>query len=361
MEVDYDMEMKAREKPLISVTISTYNSGATIEEVLNSLLIQDYPLKLIEVIVVDDHSVDNTTDKVRKFMERYHDKFYDFKLVIHERNLGVSKARNDGIKLARGEYIMILDSDVVLPPNAISKMVSFMESNPSVGCCHLLLKTDSMDIISRWLWDVNIGKIRRIVCCTAAAMIRREVTEKAGLFDEAMGPPFSVDEDLEFAARIWRAGYQCIMLGDITARHLMIKRDIQLAKLKGEKDQHRLTLSTYGRWLVGYLKKKHAQSWYKFLKSLPLKLRIRYAFSSLFLPCLIISFFGSLLQLSPLMYIVTLTLLLAIFLDVLRDFISSPRKIHKSIILASLACINRSVRGIAAFCYAIRARNVFKH
>jgi len=58
---------------------------------LNSLSQQDYPQVLIEVIVVDNHSAEVTVDKVKASMERYCDKFYDFKLVIHDKNYGVSK------------------------------------------------------------------------------------------------------------------------------------------------------------------------------------------------------------------------------------------------------------------------------
>lgn len=337
------------EKPLVSVTITTYNSENTIEDVLNALLNQYYSLKRIEVIVVDDHSIDNTMDKVKAFMGKYRDQFYGFKLIIHDKNYGVSKARNDAIKLAKGKYILILDSDVVLPPNAITRMVSFLETYPEIGCCQLLLKGDSADLVSRWLYDVNIGKVRNIICCTAAAMIRREVIKKAGLYDETMGPPFSVDEDIEFGARIWRAGYRCIMLGDTVAEHLMIKRDRHLAKIEKSLKEPKLTIATYAKWFMNYFNEKHAQSWYKFLRSLPLKLRIRYILSSLFLPCLALLLLGLLIRLPQPMYFIVSIVLLASFLNTLMDFISSLRKIHKSMILALLACISRSIRTLGTF------------
>jgi glycosyltransferase involved in cell wall biosynthesis len=116
--------MGGTRRPLVTITISTYNSEVTIDDVLNSLLQQDYPLKLIEVIVIDSQSIDGTVNKVKRFMEEHGNKFYDFKFIVHDRNYGVSKARNDGIKLASGEYIMILDSDVIIPSNAIDKMFS---------------------------------------------------------------------------------------------------------------------------------------------------------------------------------------------------------------------------------------------
>jgi len=131
----------------------------------------------------------------------------------------------------------------------------------------------------------------------------------------------------------------------------MIKRDIHLAKLKGVKRRQDLTLRSYAKWLTGYLKEKHARSWYKFLSSLPLKMRIRYILASLFIPCPAILLLSLLLQLPLFIHIVLLSILLTIFLDTLRDYTSSPRKVHKSIVLAFLAYINRSIRCIAVLYY----------
>ena len=342
-------------RPLVTITISTYNSEATIDDVLNSLLQQDYPLKLIEVIVVDGHSIDGTVNKVKRFMEEHGGKFYDFKLIVHDRNYGVSKARNDGIKHARDKYIVILDSDVVLPPNAISSMVSFLESNPNVGCIQLLLEEDLPDIITRWRYEVDFGQIREITTCTASAMVRREVIEKAGLYDESMGPPFSVDEDMEFAARIWRAGYECVMLGDVIAKHEKVRKKRHLLRLEGRKEaeNYNITMTTYLKVLRGYLSIKDGSSWYKFLRALPFKLKLKYIISSLFLPCLMAFFLTLLISRYPIVYVTLLAALIFIFLNTFVDFTSNLRNIHKSTVLTLLACINRSARSVSTSFYLL--------
>jgi len=346
------------EKPPITIVITTYNSEVTIEDVLNALLFQDYPLKLLEVIVVDGCSTDRTIDKVKEFLGRYRDKFYDFKLIIHDRNYGVSKARNDGIRLARGKYILILDSDVILPPNAISIMVSFLESNSKVGFCRPLLLHDSRDVISRWFYEINVGRIRKLISCADAALIRREALKKAGLYDEAMGPPFSVDEDLELGARIWKAGYQGVMLGNVIARHLKVAGDAHLNRMIGKRkaNNYKMTLVTYGRWLIGYFRKSHRVSWYKFLKSLPLKLKFNFVFSSLFLPFTAILLLGLLIPLPHYINVLALVCVILAYLTTLRDFMSKPRHIYKSVFLALLACINRSVRTLAALCAIVELK-----
>jgi len=347
--------MGAARKPFVTITISTYNSEVTIDDVLNSLLQQDYPLKLIEVIVVDGHSIDETVNKVRKFIEKHGNKFYDFKLIIHDRNYGASKARNDGIRSARGKLIVILDSDVVLPPNAISNMISFLESNPDVGCVQLLLEEDMPDVIAKWRYEVNFGRIREVAGCTASAMIRREVIEKAGLYDESMGPPFTVDEDLEFGARIWRAGYRCVMLGDVIAKHAGIKRDRHLLKIEGRREakNYNITMTTHLKVLKGHLSIKDGWSWYKFLRALPLKLKLKYIISSLFLPCLMATFLTLLISTYPIVYMTLLAASIFTFLNTFVDFASNLRNIHKSTVLTLLACINRSVRSLATCFYLL--------
>jgi hypothetical protein len=132
--------------------------------------------------------------------------------------------------------------------------------------------------------------------------------EKAGLYDESMGLPFSVDEDMEFSARIWRAEYQCVMLGDVIARHAKIKRDRHLMRLKGKKEinEYDITLVTYLRLLTGHLSRKSGWSWYKFLSALPFELKPRFLISSLFLPCLTAFFLILLVLPNPIVYTILL-------------------------------------------------------
>ena len=98
--------------PLISVVIPTYNRAELICRAIDSVLDQSY--QNLEIIVVDDHSQDNTADIVKGIDDRriqYH---------CHPNNQGGSAARNTGIKLARGQYIAFLDSDDVWLPQKLA-------------------------------------------------------------------------------------------------------------------------------------------------------------------------------------------------------------------------------------------------
>lgn len=129
--------------------------------------------------------------------------------------------------------MLILDSDVILPPHGIRRLVEFMEKNPKAGYVQLLLHHDVDNRIYRWQHEVCKGKICKIISCTACALVRKRVFDIAGLYDESLGPPFSVDEDLEMGARIWKAGYECLQIGTLEALHLMVKRDRYLAEIEG--------------------------------------------------------------------------------------------------------------------------------
>jgi glycosyltransferase involved in cell wall biosynthesis len=94
---------------------------------LDSILNQTY--KDLEIIVVDDGSTDSTPDIVEEYQRRYGEKI---KLKRLERNRGPSFARNEGIKLAEGEYIAFCDSDDWFHPERIEKMVKVLADNSNI-------------------------------------------------------------------------------------------------------------------------------------------------------------------------------------------------------------------------------------
>lgn len=107
---------------MISVIITTYNRGHTITRSLESALHQTH--QNLEVIVVDDGSTDGTNGVIRKITDPR------MRYVKLETNQGASVARNRGIKEAKGDYILVWDSDDVLYPNALEKIQDVFEKHP---------------------------------------------------------------------------------------------------------------------------------------------------------------------------------------------------------------------------------------
>lgn len=106
--------------PLISVIVPVYNVEKYLNRCIDSILNQTF--KQIEIILVDDGS----TDKSSIICDEYCDSYENVK-VIHKENNRVAAARNDGIKIATGKYISLVDSDDWIEPNMLEEMYNKAE------------------------------------------------------------------------------------------------------------------------------------------------------------------------------------------------------------------------------------------
>lgn len=177
-------------KPLVSIIIPTYNRREFVQEAIDSVLRQDYEAR--EVIVIDDGSTDGTEAALRRFPSvRYH----------AQANQGVSRARNHGLELAQGALICFLDSDDLWLPKKLSTQVALMVQQPEVRVSY----TDEIWI--RRGRRVNPKKKHQkhsgwvfsqcLPLCTispSSVMLRREVFDEVGCFDESL--PVCEDYDL---------------------------------------------------------------------------------------------------------------------------------------------------------------------
>lgn len=105
----------APDEPLISVIVPAYNVETYVEECLNSLVAQDD--KNFEVVVVDDGS----TDRTSKIIDEYCAKHPNF-MSVRQENSGLGAARNTGVRACRGAFILFVDSDDYVSPNAVSAL-----------------------------------------------------------------------------------------------------------------------------------------------------------------------------------------------------------------------------------------------
>jgi len=114
------------DKP-VSVVMTVYNAQDYLPEAIESILNQtftDY-----EFIIVDDCSTDNSLQIASEYQKK------DARIQVHhhQQNMGIAGARNTGLKLARGKYIVWMDADDVSLPARIEKELAFLESHPQVG------------------------------------------------------------------------------------------------------------------------------------------------------------------------------------------------------------------------------------
>jgi glycosyltransferase involved in cell wall biosynthesis len=112
--------------PKVSVIIPTYNSARFLPEALESVFSQNYAD--YEVIVVDDGSTDETMAVLQPYAGRIR--------YTWQQNAGSAVARNTGLDMARGEYIVFLDADDLLLPGKLREQAAFLEVRPSLGMVH---------------------------------------------------------------------------------------------------------------------------------------------------------------------------------------------------------------------------------
>ena len=112
-------------KPIITVLIDTHNHERFIEKAIASVLTQDFPSEMMEILVVDDGSTDRTPQIVRKFEPRLR--------LIRKENGGQASAFNVGIPQAQGEIVAFLDGDDWWAPAKLRELAAAFEKNPGIG------------------------------------------------------------------------------------------------------------------------------------------------------------------------------------------------------------------------------------
>ena len=189
--------------PTVSVVMPTYNHAAFIGEAIQSVLAQTYGD--FELIVVDNYSEDDTESIVRGFNDPR------IEYLKFSNNGVIAASRNAALKQARGEFIAFLDSDDTWTPDKIEIQLKHLEANPNVAlvCGSLVTRRNDepFDTAARsstaglagfsynWLLD------RSFIFCSSV-MVRREVIDDVGLFDE--DPEMVSSEDWDLWLRIAR-------------------------------------------------------------------------------------------------------------------------------------------------------------
>ena len=182
--------------PLVSIVIPFYNLGDTIEETLTSLTNQTF--RNFEAIIINDGSPDKESVKKLKSIETagYNAKF------IYQENQGVAATRNNGIKLAKGKYIVCLDSDDVLEPTYLEKAVTVLETNPdaAIVTSYMTIFGVMTEVFEHVAFD-PIGLYKNNMIITAA-MFTKKAWETVGGYKSKIGY-----EDWEFWINLVEHGF----------------------------------------------------------------------------------------------------------------------------------------------------------
>ena len=114
--------LSAASSPLVSIITAAYNAAAYLEETIESVLAQDYPL--VEYVVLDDGSTDETPDIIARYGDRLQSERHE--------NMGETRTVNRGFELARGSIICVVSADDPLLPGIVTAMVEQFDRDPEV-------------------------------------------------------------------------------------------------------------------------------------------------------------------------------------------------------------------------------------
>ena len=256
----------------LSVIIVNYNVKYFLEVCLHSVL-RSAAVIAAEVIVVDNNSTDDSNQMVRE-------KFPDVTLIENKDNKGFSKANNQGVAIAKGEYILFLNPDTVMPEEFLAKMLGYMDAHPEAGAVGPRLidgkgqfapdakksfpslsvaifkttginKLFSKSAYFNKYYAVHVGERQTApvdVLSGCCMLVRKSAMDKAGgPFDEDY---FMYCEDVDLSYRIEKAGYKNVYFPEVDLIHY-----------KGESTR-KMTLSyvrIFNEALVTFVKKHYTK------------------------------------------------------------------------------------------------------
>jgi glycosyltransferase involved in cell wall biosynthesis len=203
-----------RNNPLVSVIIPTKNSFSHFEKCLLSVKNQTY--QNIEIIVVDNHSTDDTVKIAQKFTKR-----------VYVQGPERATQVNYGVSRAKGKYVYYTGSDITVEPDLISQAVSACENNKA-DAVYLNILTD---IKNPNIWQKVRALERRCYFkepgMSGARFWRKNVFEKLGGFEGLLG------DEIEFQTRLDEAGYRTVFidakennLGEYSEYSTIVKRSL---------------------------------------------------------------------------------------------------------------------------------------
>lgn len=201
--------------PTTSIVITNYNGGSLLGDCVESIRrhSQDY-----QIIIVDNRSIDNSISSVRPDADLF--------LIRLPQNLGFARATNLGIRACVGQYIVLLNSDTVVTPRWLDKLIETAESAPSIGIVTPKLLRPGSSIIDstghlfqyqtatcrdRGQGQMDLGQFDSLTELVSSsfpcALMKREMIDAVGLLDEKM---FFYFEDVDYCLRARLSGWRVV-------------------------------------------------------------------------------------------------------------------------------------------------------
>ena len=251
----------------LSIVIVNYQTFELTKNTINSILEYEYPFSY-EILVVDNASSD---DSLAKLQEYFKDKV---EFIASAENNGFAAGNNQALRIAKGRYVLLLNSDTIVWEKTLEDIYNYMENHADVGAsgCRVLLENGELDKACKRSFpnvknsffrlfhiptrssdnDYNLdnlpdGEIYEIDCLTGAFMfMRADVLKQVGLLDETF---FMYGEDIDLCYRIKQPGWKIVYYGKSKITHF---------KGASSKKQKSKLIYEFYRAMYIYYKKHHA-------------------------------------------------------------------------------------------------------
>jgi glycosyltransferase involved in cell wall biosynthesis len=241
----------------INIVIPCYNVEEVIEKCLRSLSSQVYPKNKYHCYFVNDASTDNTAEILNSF-----NSYEQITVIHHERNLGLSSARNTGINKCNADFIAFLDGDMVVENDWIESFLPYFSKNTIAVMGDNIPPTDlKLNPVEKYYFG-NIRGARQFndgdnislqYMLYNNAMVKRPALLKSGLFDENITKYGGEDTDL--SAKIWNMFPHCFIYS---------KKSNSVHYHRRSLSQFCSSMNTYGRYNLPILIDRYPQHKTKF-------------------------------------------------------------------------------------------------
>ena len=232
----------------LSVLILTYNSSLYIEECFKSL-VQELPGLKTEIIFIENNSSDNTLSLIETIANSPIPENIEIKLIKNEQNNGYARGNNQGLEIASGKQILLLNPDVVMQPNSLKCLMKVLEEDPSIGMAapqflypngqiqpscrrfpnyrSVIYKALGLTTLFPKNRSINGWKMgdfshtyRKNVDqpMTACVLLKREVLDEVGVMDEQFVMFFN---DVDWCKRIVQKGWKIEFTPDAKVIHVL--------------------------------------------------------------------------------------------------------------------------------------------
>jgi GT2 family glycosyltransferase len=242
--------------PETSVIVINLNGEQYLQACFSALERQTY--RNFETLLVDNGSSDESISFMRKH-------FPAVRILALGRNYGFGGGNNEGIRASKGAYVVLLNNDTEAAPTWLEELVKGIKSDPNLAmCASKLVFADNPGIVDSagdelfWFGQTfsyrfypaeheAVTKPRRCFsACAGAALYRRAILDKIGLFEEIYSPIYYEDVDLAFRAQL--QGYECQYVPTAIVHHKVsatMKRNLERYTYQNQKNIEYLLLLNY--------------------------------------------------------------------------------------------------------------------